>query len=173
MATYYPKYYFYNAVGMSNDIPGPKPTYHERLIDFSVRNVNTGDVMNIFPVPPQTLVENFNYLTVTTVGSASSTFVLASGTAAITYVASAAAVAAGSYGVPAAISANTAQKWYNAQDDLQINTVATANLTSGQIRAIAVMTYPQPTQYVDVDGNTHVYTYVDRNNWQLTAPVIP
>jgi len=171
MATYYPKYYYYDAVGMADS--KVRPLLHRRVIDFAVRNVNTSDVVNMLAVPAMTLVENVNYQTLATVTSASSTFVIGAGTASITYVSSAAAVAAGSYGVPAAISANTAQKWFAAKDDIQINTVATANLTIGQIAVHALMTYPQPYTYNDVDGNAHATTFTDRNNWTTTAPVIP
>lgn len=171
MATYYPKYYYKDAVGMAES--QVKPVLHSRLIDFAVQNVTTADTVNMLAIPAGTLVSMVNYETVTTVTSASSTFVIGSGTAAITYVASAVAVAAGSYGVPASISANTAQKWYSAKDDIQINTVAVANLTVGQIRVFATMTYPQPISYVDVDGNTKTYTFTDRNNWTTTAPTIP
>lgn len=171
MATYYPRYYYKDSVGMAAS--EVKPRFHERLIDFAVQNVTTSDTVNMLAIPQYTQVLNCNYQTVTTVTSGSSTFVIGSATAAITYVSSAAAVAAGSFGVPAAISANTAQKWYSAKDDIQINTVATANLTVGQLRVFATMVYPQPIAYVDVDGNTKTYTFTDRNNWTTTAPVIP
>lgn len=171
MTTYYPKYYFQDSVGMAtSDV---KPVLHSRLIDFATRNITTADAANMLPIPQYSAVLMANYQTVTTVTSASSTFVIASNTAAITYVSSAAAVAAGSFGVPAAISANTAQKWYATKDDLQINTVAVANLTIGQLRVFAILLYPQPISYVDVDGNTKTYTFTDRNNWQSTAPTIP
>ena len=171
MATYYPKYYYKDAVGMAESTV--KPVFHSRLIDFATQNVNTSDVVNMLAVPAFTLVENCNYQTITTVGDATGTFVIASNTAAITYVSSAVAVAAGLYGVPAAISASTAQKWYAVKDDIQIKTVAVANLTSGQIRVHAIMVYPQPYTYTDVDGNAHATTFTDRNNWTTTAPVIP
>ena len=171
MATYYPKYYYKDAVGMAGD--QVRPNYHRRLIDFATQNVTTSDTVNMIAVPAFTWVENVNYQTITTVTSASSTFVIGSATAGITYVGSAAAVAAGLYGVPATISANTAQKWYAVKDDIQINTVATANLTVGQIAVHAMMVYPQPYTYTDVDGNAHATTFTDRNNWQTTAPAIP
>lgn len=171
MATYYPRYYFKDAVGMASS--SVLPVYHQRVIDFATQNVTTSDTVNMLAVPAQCLVMNCNYQTVTTVAGATATFVIASNTAGITYVSSAAAVAAGLYGVPAAISASTAQKWYAAKDDIQLKTVATDNLTSGQIRVFAVMMYPQPVSYVDVDGNTKTYTFTDRNNWQTTAPAIP
>lgn len=171
MATYYPKYYYQDSVGMAESTV--KPMYHQRVIDFATQNFATSDIVNVIPIPAQSVVLNANYQTITTVTSASSTFVLASATAAISYVASAAAVAAGLYGVPAAISASTAQKWYAVKDHLQINTIATANLTVGQIRVFALLMYPQPLSYVDVDGNTQTYTFTDRNNWTTVAPVIP
>ena len=171
MATYYPKYYYKDAVGMAES--SVKPVYHRRLIDFAVQAVNTSDIVNMLAVPAFTWVENCNYQTITTVTSASATFVIGSATASITYVSSAAAVAAGLYGVPAAISASTAQKWYAVKDDIQINTVATANMTAGQIAVHAMMVYPIPYTYTDVDGNAHATTFTDRNNWTTTAPVIP
>lgn len=171
MATYYPKYYYKDAVGMaSSDV---QPVYHERLIDFAVQNVTTSDSVNMLAVPAGTLVLDCNYQTLATVTSASSSFAVASNTASITYVTATTAVTAGLYGVPATIGANTAQKWYAVKDDIQINTVTVANLTVGQLRVFAVMLYPQPYAYVDVDGTTHTYTFTDRNNWVTTAPTIP
>lgn len=171
MATYYPKYYYQDSVGMATSTV--LPVFHAKMIDFATQNVTTSDTVNMIPIPAQCLIQHVNYQTLATVTSASSTFVIGSGTAGITYVSSAAAVAANLYGVPAAISASTAQKWYAVKDNLQLNTVATANLTVGQIRVFAQMLYPQPTSYVDVDGNTKTYTFTDRNNWVTTAPVIP
>lgn len=171
MATYYPKYYYYDAVGMAES--SVKPAFHSRLIDFAVQTVTTSDTVNMLAIPAQTLLLNANYQTVTTVTSASSTFVIGTHVVSTTLVSSAAAVAAGLFGVPNTISAATTNAWYAAKDDIQINTVATANLTVGQIRVFATMIYPRPTSYVDVDGVTHTYTYTDRNNWVTTAPVIP
>lgn len=170
MATYYPKFYFYDAVGMAES--KVKPEFHSRGIDFAIQNVNTSDVVNMLAIPAQTLVLFAGYQTMTTVASASATFVIASHVVATTFVASAAAVAAGSFGTSATISAATTNAFYAAKDDIQINTVAVANMTSGQIRVFAAMLYPQPTSYVDVDGTTHTYTYTDRNNWTTVKPVI-
>ena len=171
MATYYPKYYYKDSVGMAAS--SVLPVFHSRLIDFATQNVTTSDTVNMLAIPAQTLVMHCNYQTVTTVTDATSQFVIASNTAAISYVTTAVAVAAGSYGAPATISASTAQKFYSAKDDIQLKTVTVANLTVGQIRVFAIMLYPQPTNYVDVDGNTKTYTFTDRNSWTTTAPVIP
>lgn len=171
MAEYFPKYYYKDSVGMAAS--SVLPVLNTRMVDFAVQNVTTSDTMNMLAIPAQCHVMQVNYQTITTVTSASSTFVIDSKTAGIIYVSSAAAVAAGLYGVPATIGATTAQKWYAVKDDIRINTVAAANLTVGQIRVHALMLYPQPTTYVDVDGNTKTYTFVDRNAWVTTAPVIP
>src|SRR5690348_1240891 len=126
MATYYPRYYYKDAVGMAASVV--KPVYSERLIDFAVQNVTTSDSVNMLAVPDNTLVLNCNYQTITTIADATSSFAIKSNTAAITYVTAAVAVAAGLFGVPAAISASTAQKWHAAKDDIQINTVTVATL---------------------------------------------
>lgn len=168
MATYYPRYYYYDAVGMAES--KVKPVYHERVIDFATQNVTTSDSVNMLAVPDNTMVMMCNYQTLATVTSASATFVIASETAGISYVASAVAVAAGLFGVPAAISANTAQKWYDAKDDIRIKTVATANLTVGQIKVFAMMLFPQPYRYLNPAGTAFVYTQVDKNGWTTTTP---
>jgi hypothetical protein len=173
MATHYPKYYFQDAVGMSES--KVKPVYQERVIDFAVQNVATSDVVNMIPIPDNTLVMNVNYQTLATVTDATGSFAIASsaGGANITYVTAAVAVAAGLYGVPAAISAANAAKWYAAKDHIVINAVTVAALATGQIRVFALMMYPQPYSYVDASGVTRTYTFVDRNNWSTTAPTIP
>lgn len=173
MATYYPKYYFQDAVGMSES--KVKPVYQSRLIDFAVQNVATSDIVQMIPVPDNTLVMNVGYQTITTVTDATGSFAIASssGGANITYVTAAVAVAAGLFGVPAAISAANAAKWYAAKDHIQINTVTVATLAAGQIRVFALMMYPQPYTYVDASGVTRTYTFTDRNNWSITAPTIP
>ena len=171
MSTFYPKYYYKDAVGMaSSDV---KPVYHSRMIDFAVQNVTTSDNTAMIAVPAFTMVMNCNYLTLTTVTSASATFEITALTSDKIFVASTTAVAAGSYGVPVAANSATFNTWFAAKDDIGIQDVAVANLTVGQIRVFALMVYPQPTSYVDVDGNTHTYTFTDRNNWTSTAPVIP
>ena len=171
MATYYPKYYFQDAVGMAES--KVKPVYQERLIDFAVRSVATSDVVNMLAIPDNTLVMNVNYQTITTVTDATSSFAISSITAAINYVTAAVAVAAGLYGVPAAISADRAQKWYAAKDHIALTTVTVADLTVGQVRVFATMLYPQPYSYVDAAGTTKTYTFTDRNEWTTTAPTIP
>lgn len=173
MATYYPKYYFQDAVGMAES--KVKPAWHDNIIDFAVQNVATSDIVNMIPIPDNTCVLLANYQTLTTVTDATGSFAIgsSSGGANITYVTAAVAVAANLYGVPAAISADRAQKWYAAKDHLQINTVTVATLAAGQIRVFAVMMYPQPNSYVDASGVTRSYTFVDRNNWSTTAPTIP
>lgn len=170
MATFWPKYYYQDSVGMAES--SIKPVIQRRLVDFAVQNVATTDTaMNLIPIPNGVILMNANYRTVTTVTSASATFVLGDGTN--IFVASAAAVAAGSWGAKAAPSNTNTNVYYNAKSNLQINTIAVANLTVGQLEAFAIMIYPQPVSYVDVDGNTHTYIYTDRNNWVTTAPVIP
>ncbi len=171
MATYYPKYYFQDSVGMAES--KVKPVYHERLIDFSVRNLATSDVCNMLAVPDNTLVTNCNYQTITTVTEATSSFAISSITAAINYVTAAVAVAAGLFGVPAAISASTAQKWHAAKDNIALTTITVAALTAGQVRVFATMLYPQPYSYVNAAGTTKTYTFTDRNEWTTTAPSIP
>ena len=171
MAEYFPRYYYKDSVGMAAS--SVLPVYHSRVIDFATQNVTTSDTVNMLAIPDNTCVLHANYQTLTTVTDATSSFAIKSKTAAITYVTAAAAVAANLYGVPAAISASTAQKWYDAKDDLQINTVTVANLTVGQIRVFAMMLYPAPNSYVNVDTQTKTYTFTDRNNWTTTAPVIP
>src|SRR5678810_27251 len=146
MATYYPRYYYKDAVGMAASTV--KPVYVDKLIDFAVQNVTTSDTVKMIPIPDNTLVLNCNYQTITTVTDATSTFVINSATAGTTYVASAVAVAAGSFGAAPAISAANAAKWHSAKDDIQLTTVAVANLTVGQIRVFALMLYPQPYSYV-------------------------
>lgn len=150
-----------------------KPVYQERLIDFAVQNIVVGDAASMLAVPDNTLVMNCNYQTLATVTSASSSFAIIGNTASVTYVAATTAVAAGAFGVPNTISAATAQTWYPAKDDIQIKTVTVADLTVGKIKVFALMLFPQPYQYVDVDGNTKAYTFTDRNNWTATAPTIP
>ena len=173
MTTYYPRYYYKDSVGMANS--EVQPNYQERFIDFAVRNVATSDVVNCIAVPDNTLVMNVNYQTLSTVTDATGSFAIASVTAAITYVTAAVAVAAGLYGVPAAISASTAQKWYAAKDDIAINTVTVAALSAGVIKVFAWMLMPQPYLYINAAGTTKTYslTNIDRNNWSSTAPVIP
>jgi hypothetical protein len=169
MATYYPKYYYQDAVGMAETSLRPRWLYN--TIDFAVQNVNTGDTVNMIPIPAFSILHVANYRTVTTVTSGSATFVIGDGTK--TFVASAAAVSAGSWGATPAIANTNTNVFYAAKSNIQINTVATANLTAGQIQVWALMSYPTPLSYVDVDGVTHTYTYTDRNNWTTTAPVIP
>lgn len=171
MATYYPRYYFYDSVGMASS--EVKPVYHSRLIDFAVQNVTTSDSVNMLAVPTFTQVLGCNYQTITTVTDATGSFAITANTANINYVTAAVAVAAGLYGVPAAISAANALKWFAVKDDIQIKTVTVATLATGQIRVFATMLYPQPYTYLDVDGNAHATTFTDRNNWTTTAPVIP
>lgn len=171
MATFYPKYYYHDAVGMgTSDV---KPVYHSRIIDFAVKNVTTSDNVAMIAVPAYTMVLMSNYQTLTTVTSGSSTFEITAITSDKIFVASAAAVAAGSFGVPVAANAATFNTWLAANDDIGIQDVAAANLTVGQIRVFALMLYPQPYTYTDVDGQAHVTTFTDRNNWVSTAPVIP
>lgn len=173
MATYYPKYYYHDAVGMGES--SVKPVFHQRVIDFATRNVATSDIVNMISIPAQSLLLMGNYQTITTVTSASSSFAIItdSGATNKTLVTAAVAVASGSYGVPAALSTSTTNLWCPASDNVQIGTVTVANLTVGQIRVHALLLYPQPISYVDVDGNTKTYTFTDRNNWVTTAPVIP
>lgn len=171
MATYYPRYYYKDAVGMAYS--EVKPVFHRRLIDFAVQNVTTADSVNMLAVPAFTQVVGCNYQTITTVTDATGSFAITANTANIVYVTAAVAVAAGLYGVPGAISASTAQKWFAVKDDIQIKTVTVATLATGQIQVFALMVYPQPYSYVDVDAATHTSTFTDRNNWTATAPVIP
>lgn len=171
MATYYPKYYYHDAVGMA--VSEVKPAYHARLIDFAVQSITTADNAALIAVPAYTMVLMANYQTITTVTSASSTFEITAITSDKIFVASAAAVAAGSYGVPVTANAATFNTWLGANDDIGIQDVATANLTVGQIKVFALMLSPQPYTYKDVDGTVHTYTFTDRNNWTATAPVIP
>ena len=173
MATFYPKFYFY--IGGSSNLENTAPRLVERLVDFATQNVATTDTaMNFIPLPKNSVVMTAGYQTITTVLSASSTFVLGTSSGTYTFCASAAAVAAGLYGARPAISATNTNVLIAANDDLQINTIATANLTSGQIRVFALMLYPQIVpSYVDADGNTKTYTYTDRNAWVTTAPTIP
>ncbi len=171
MATYYPRYYYKDSVGASASVV--HPTYHERLIDFAVQNVAVADIVNCIAVPDNTLVMQCNYQTITTITDATGSFAIKSATAAITYVTAAVAVAAGLYGVPAAISASTAQKWHAAKDDIQINTVTVATLAAGQARVFAWLLMPQPYLYINSAGTSKSYTFTDRNNWTTVAPVIP
>lgn len=173
MATYYPKYYYHDSVGMGESMV--KPVFHQRVIDFATQNLATSDVVNMIAIPAQTLLLTANYQTITTVTSASSSFAIITNSAATnkTLVTAAVAVAAGSYGVPAAISTSTTNLWCPANDDIQIGTITVAGLTVGQLRVFALLLYPQPLSYVDVDGNTKTYTFTDRNNWTTTAPTIP
>jgi len=168
MASYYPKYYYHDAVGIgTSDV---KPVYHSRLIDFAVQNVTSSDTMYCLAIPAYTAVLLCNYQTITTVTGGNIT--IASKTDAVTYVAAASPVAAGSYGTPATISASTAQHWFTADDDIVL-TESSTTLSAGQIRVFAQMLYPQPYKYTDVDGQAHTYTFTDRNNWVTTAPTIP
>lgn len=170
MATYYPKYYFY--IGGNSSLSNCRPVLESRIIDFATQNVATSDTVKMIPIAANSMVMTAGYQTITTVTSASSTFVINDGTN--TFCASAAAVAAGSYGARPAIAATNTNVLYSANADLQITTVATANLTVGQIKVFAVVIYPDMVpSYVDPDGNTKTYTYTDRNSWQTTAPVIP
>lgn len=173
MATYYPRYYYKDSVGMAES--SVKPAFQQRVIDFATRNVATSDVVNMLAVPDNTLVMHCNYQTLATVADATGSFAIASVTAAITYVTAAVAVAAGLFGVPAAISASTAQKWYAAKDDIAMNSVTVAALTSGVIKVMAWMLMPQPYLYINAAGTTKTYdqTSIDKNNWTTTAPVIP
>jgi len=173
MATFWRKYYYYiggNSVG--NHIV---PRMQERIIDFAVQNVATTDTqVNMIPVPNNTLVMTAGYQTITTVTSASATFVIGDTTKGASYCSSAAAVAAGAYGARPTIAATSTNVLYGADDDICIKTIATANLTVGQIRVFAVMMFPEMIpSYKDADGNTKTYVYTDRNAWVTTAPVIP
>jgi hypothetical protein len=168
MATYYPKYYYHDAVGMAAS--ETQPVFHSRLVDFAVRNVTSSDTLYALAIPAYTQILGCNYQTITTVTGGSLTIL--SNTASITYVSSASAVAAGSYGTPATISASTAQKWYSADDDI-VMTVSSTTFSAGQIKIFALMLYPQPYTYTDVDGTVHTSTFTDRNNWVTTAPTIP
>lgn len=168
MATYFPQYFFYDAVGMAES--KVKPVYHERMIDFAVQNLTTSDAAAMLAVPDNTLVLNCNYQTLATITDATGSFAITSETANIVYVTAAVAVAAGLYGVPAAIGATTAQKWYAAKDSIRIKTVTVATLAAGQARVFAVMLYPQPYSYVNVAGTTKTYTFVDHNDWSTTTP---
>lgn len=170
MATYYPRYYFKDAVGTAASSVAPR--YHERLIDFAVRNITTSDSANMIAIPDNTLVLGANYQTLATVTDATSSFAITSETANINYVTAAVAVAAGLFGVPAAISADRAQKWYAAKDDIRIKTVTVADLTAGKIKVFAVMVHPEPYVHIDADGNTRTRTFTDRNNWTTTEPTI-
>ena len=168
MATYYPKYYYHNAVGMAaSDV---QPEYQSRVIDFAVQNVTSSDTMYCLAIPAFTSVLLCNYQTLTTVTGGNIT--IKANTASITYVSAASPVAAGSYGTPAAISASTAQNFFSANDDIVL-TEASTTLSAGQIRVFALMLFPQPYQYTDVDGTVHTYTFTDRNNWVTSAPTIP
>lgn len=170
MATYYPKYYFY--IGGNSGLAQCRPVLESRIIDFAVQNVATSDTVKMIPIADNSMVMTAGYQTVTTVTSASSTFVINDGTN--TFCASAVAVAAGLYGARPAIAATNTNVLYSANADIQITTVATANLTVGQIKVFALVLYPDMVpDYVDADGNTKTYTYTDRNKWQTTAPVIP
>lgn len=173
MATYYPRYYYKDSVGLAES--KVKPVYQQRYIDFAVRNVATSDVVNMIAVPDNTLVTHVNYQTLATVTDATSSWAVASVTATITYVTAAVSVAAGLFGVPAAISASTAQKWYAAKDDIAINSVTVANMTAGVVKVFAIMLMPQPYLYINAAGTTKTYsqTDIDKNNWTTTAPVIP
>lgn len=171
MATYYPKYFMQDAVGYaSSDV---KPSVQSNLIDFSVQNLNfaTSDVALMIPIPAYSQLLFCNYRTVTTVAGSTGTFSISDGTN--TLVATAVAVAAGSWGAVPAPSNTNIHIWYAADAGIQINSVATANLTSGQIQVFATLIYPQPNSYKDVDGTVHTYVYIDRNNWTTTKPVIP
>jgi len=172
MATFWPKYYYYIG-GVSNSVV--RPSLQERIIDFAVQNVATTDTqVNMIPIPKNSIVMTAGYQTITTVTSASATFVIGDTTKGASYCSSAAAVAAGVSGARPTIAATSTNVLYDANDDICIKTIATANLTVGQIKVWALMLYPQMVpSYVDADGNTKTYTYTDRNAWVTTAPVIP
>jgi len=174
MATYYPRYYYKDSVG--NAVSAIRPHYHERVIDFAVRNVATSDVVNMIAVPDNSFVfGGVNYQTLATVTDATGSFAIASVTAGTTYVTAAVAVAAGLFGVPAAISAANSLKWHAAKDDIAINTVTVATLAAGVIKVFGVILMPQPYLYINAAGTTKTYsqTDIDKNNWTTTAPVIP
>jgi hypothetical protein len=145
------------------------------VIDFAVQNVTTSDAVNMLAIPDNTLVMHCNYQTLATVTDATGSFAITSETANIVYVTAAVAVAAGLFGVPAAISASTAQKWYAAKDDIRLKTVTVATLATGVIRVFALMLMPQPYLYVNAAGTSVTYsqTNIDKNNWSTTAPTIP
>lgn len=167
-SVFFPQYFFYDAVGMADS--KVKPVYHQRVIDFAVQNLAVGDAAAMIAVPDNSLVLHCNYQTLVTITDATGSFAVASETKGITYVTAAVAVAAGLFGVPAAISASTAQAWYAAKDSIRIKTVTVATLAVGQARVFAVMLYPQPYSYVNVAGTTKTYTFVDHNDWSTTAP---
>lgn len=173
MATYYPRYYYKDSVGMS--VSAVRPSYHERVIDFAEQNITTSDAANMLAIPDNTLVLHCNYQTLATVTDATSSFAITSETANINYVTAAVAVAAGLFGVPAAISADRAQKWYAAKDDIRLKTVTVADMTAGVIKVFAIMLMPQPYLYVNAAGTTKTYsqTDIDKNNWSTVAPTIP
>lgn len=170
MATYYPKYYYY--IGGNSALAMVRPVLESRLIDFAVQNVNTSDTVKMIPIAKNSMVMTAGYQTIATVADATGTFVINDGTN--SFCASAVAVAAGSYGARPAIAATNTNVLYSANADIQITTVATANLTAGQIKVFAVVIYPDMVpSYVDADGNTKTYTYTDRSAWVTTLPVIP
>lgn len=170
MATYYPRYYFY--IGGNSSLAMCAPRLESRLIDFSVRNVATSDVVKMIPIIKNSMVMTAGYQTITTVTSASSSFAITDGTN--TFVAATTAVAAGSYGARPSIAATNTNVLYSANADITLTTVTVADLTVGQIKVFAVVIYPDMVpSYVDADGNTKTYVYTDSNNWTSTLPTIP
>ncbi len=174
MSTFYPRYYYKDSVGMANS--EVQPVYQERFVDFAVQNVATSDVVACLAIPDNTFVfGGVNYQTLSTVTDATGSFAIVSVTASITHVTAAVAVAAGLFGVPAAIGATTAEKWYAAKDDIAISTVTVATLAAGVIKVFAIMLMPQPYLFINAAGTSKArsLTGIDKNNWTTVAPVIP
>lgn len=169
-STWYPKYYFY--IGGSSSLTGVRPVFAERIIDFATQPIVVGDSAAMVSVAKNSVIHTAGYQTIATVTSASSSFAI--GSASLTFCTATTAVAAGSYGARPTISATNTNVLMSADDDIFIKTVTVADLTVGQLKVFAQVTYPELVpSYSDADGNTKTYTYTDRNSWTSTKPVIP
>jgi len=169
-STFYPKYYFY--IGGTASMSNVRPVLNERIIDFAVQPIATGNSAAMIPIPDNSIVLTAGYQTITTVTSASSSFAI--GSASLTFCTATTAVAAGSYGARPTIAATNTNVLFEADDDIFIKTVTVADLTVGQLKVFALQMYPEMVpSYVDADGNTKTYTYTDFNSWTSTKPTIP
>lgn len=174
--TYWPKYYYY--IGGVSSLNNSRPVLEERVVDFAVVgnpvDYDGDTAINCIPVPANTLIMTAGYQTITTVAGATATFAIATASGTNVFCAQTSAVAAGSYGARPTISATNTNVLVSANADIQINNFGTADLTAGQIKVFALLLYFQMIpSYVDADGNTKTYTYVDRAAWVTAAPAIP